>query len=697
MKKIYNIILLLLCAVALNAQTVDRSIRPLAAPAKEINIKDAATFTLSNGLKVFVVEDHRAPTVYYSLQLDVKPALEGNKAGLQELFGGVVGTATKSLTKEQLNKEIDLIGANINIGARGGFGSGLKKYETRLLELLSDMILNPAFLQEELDLNMNQLKSGLQFISGDPASISERISSALVYGKNYPDGELVTQETVNNIALGDLETFYHTYFAPNVTRLVVVGAVTEAQARENAQKYFGHWQRKEVPVAVYTIPQAPDRTHVAMHNRDKAVQSIVGLTYPIDFKPGAPDASAANIANHILGGGASGRLFQNLRETYGYTYGTYSSLRSGELVGSFGITSGRRAGTSVRAAVTDSALVQIIYEMDRMTNTPVSEEDLRAAKAYLAGDFGRSLQSPSTIAGFAVNIDKYNLPKDYYKNHLKRLDAVTIADVQAAAQKYFKPKNGWIVVVGDKAHADLLAPFSADNTVQFYDMNANPVAAPETIIADISAVQIINNYVQAIGGFGAIAQVADYKMTGTINAMGQNLEITKMFKTPHYSLSTMGMGGMVIQKMVFDGETYTVSGMGGSQVFEEGDDEFESAKAEAAVCPEMNLMRNGYVLTVKGIEKIDNADVYVMDAEKGAIESTYYFDAKTNLLIRQSIAVETPQGVVQTISDYSDFRSVGGVLFPFKIVQRIPSMNMEMTTTIINIQVNSGLTAADFK
>lgn len=694
MKKIFTILTLLLCAATLHAQTVDRSIRPSAAPAKEINIKDAATFTLANGLKVFVVEDHRAPIVYYSLQLDVKPALEGNKAGLQELFGGVMGTATKTKTKEQLNKEIDLIGAQMNLNARGGSGSSLKKYESKLLELFADMILHPAFVPDELDLNKTQLKSGLQYISDDPAAISQRLSATLAYGKNFPDGEAETVETVDNVTVTDLEKFYNTYFAPNVTRLVVVGDVTEAEVKKNVQNYFGKWAKKEVPVAAYTLPVAPERAKVAMYHKEGAVQSIVGLTYPVDYKPGAPDAAAATVANYILGGGVSGRLFQNLREKHSYTYGTYSTLKNGELVGLFEITSGRSGGTSVKAAATDSALTQVIYEINQMINTPITQDDLKAAKAYLAGSFGRSLQNSSTIANFAVNIDKYNLPKDYYKNYLKRLDAVTVADVHAAAKKYFKPQNAWIVVVGDKSYAKALERFSADGKVQFYDINANPIEAPQTKTAQISAQQIIDNYVKAIGGKAAIEAITDYKMTGTMSTMGQSLEMVNMFKAPHFSLTSIGMSGMVIQKMVFDGTAYKVSGMQGNQEFTEGT-EFEAAKAEAAVCPEMNLVKNGYTLTVQGIEQINNVEAYVVTSTKGNIKANYYFDTKTGLIIRKSATEETSQS--QIITEVSDYRPVGGVLFPYLSIQKIPAMGVEMKATVTQISVNTGLTINDFK
>ena len=691
MKKIFNIVVLLLCVAVLSAQTVDRSIQPAAAPAKEISIKDAKTFTLANGLKVFVVEDHRAPIVYYSLQLDIKPALEGNKAGLQSLFSGVVGTATKTKTKEQLNKEIDLIAARINFNSRGGYGSSLKKYETQLLKLLADMLLNPAFTQEELDLNKTQQKSGLQYINDDAAAISGRMASALTYGKGFPSGEVETEESIDNVTVSDLEAFYSAYFAPNVMRLVIVGNITEAEAKVNAEKYFGKWQKKNVPVTSYTIPQAPAQSKVAMFNKDGAVQSVVSLVYPVDFKPGAPDIEAARIANYILGGGMSGRLFQNLRETHSFTYGTYSYLSEGEQVGIFEISSGRHGGTSVRATATDSALVQIIHEMNRMINAPITEDELKGAKAYLAGSFGRSLQESSTIAMFAVNIDKYKLPKDYYKNYLKRLEAVTIADVQAAAKKYFKTENAWVVVVGDKSHAENLKQFSGDNTVQFYDINVNPIAAPETKAADISAEQIIDNYVKALGGAAALEAVKDYKITGSVSAMGQEFAFNQLFKKPTMSLLSITMGDMLVQKIVFNGKSLNISGMAGNQEFTKGK-EFEAAKAEAGICPPMNFVKNGYTMTVKGIEKTGNAEAYILEVDSGSLK-TYWFNTKTGLLIKTSTIAETPQGAIQQVEEFSDYRPIKGVLFPHSIKQTA----MGLVITVSNVKVNTGLTNEDFK
>ncbi len=693
MKKIFNIILLLCVSFAVNAQDIDRSVVPSAAPAKALEIKDAQTFSLPNGLKVFVVEDHRAPVIFYSVMLDIDPALEGSKAGMQDMFMTVIGTGTKNRSKEQLSRETDLIGARISSDNRGGHAGALKKHDAKLLELFSDILLNPVFTQKELDINLDKERSGLKMLGDDAGSINKRLSAALTYGKGYPSGELTTAESLDKITVQDLENYHKTYFAPNVARLVIVGDISLAEAKANAEKYFGKWAKKKVPVSKYTIPSAPEKTQVAFYNKPGAVQSSIDVSYPVQLRTGAPDQLAAGIMAYIMGGGSEGRLFQNLREKHSYTYGVYNILSPGDLTGRYSLTAGRGGAAQVKATATDSAIYFIEQEMRKLINTPVSEQELKNAKTFMIGSFGRSLEDASTIANFAVNIDKYKLPKNYYKTYLQRLDAVTVADVQAAAKKYLRPDNAWIVVTGDKSHAEGLKQFNGNNSVQFYDINANPIAAPETKTADVSAEQIIANYVKALGGADAINAVNDYTITGSINAMGQVLSVTQQFKQPNLTSMSMGMQGMIVQKIVFTGNSLKISGMGGNQEFTEGK-EFEAAKTEAGPCPEMNLIQNGYKLTVKGIEKVGNTDAYVMDAEKSSVK-TYWFDTTTGLLLKTSATDNTPQGPVQQVVEYSDYRAVNGVLFPFSNKQKIAAM--EMNITVESVKVNTGLDDALFQ
>jgi len=689
MKKISTLLTVAfaLCISFANAQPLDRSIRPSAAPATEIEIKDAKIFTLSNGLKVFVVEDRRAPVVYYSLRLDIKPALDRKKAGMQDTFSGVIGKATKKRTKEQLNREIDLIGAQMSSNSRGASAAVLKKYEAKMLDLLSDMVLNPVFTQEEMTLYLNILKSSLKAIGDDAGLLCRRVSPALMYGKGYPDGEVVTEETLDNITTDDLQKFHQTYFAPNVCRLVIVGDITEKDAKANAEKYFGKWKKKTVPVTNYTLPVAPEKTKVAMIEKAGTSQSAIDITYPVDLKIGAPDMLAASVMSYIFGGGASSRLFDNLREKHSYTYGVYNRLSPDEQFGTYALTSGRGAA-QVKATATDSAIFNIKQEMRDMINKPISEQELANAKAYLAGSFGRSLEQASRVADFAVNIDKYKLPKDYYKTYLKRLDAITVADIQAAAKKYLRPDNAWVVVSGDKSYAEVLKQFAGDGTVQFYDENANPIAAPVSKTTDLTPEAVINNYVKALGGAAAIDKIEDYKMTSEMSMMGQKLDMTMAFKKPHYTLTMMGMGGQIVQKITFDGTKMKTSGMASSTEFTEGE-EFDAMKSEATLCPDMYYVQNGYKVAVKGIEKVNGSDAYVLEVVKSKTVMLNYYDTTTGLKVKTVTTTEAAQGPVTSVVEMSNHKEVGGVKFAHTLKQSAGGMTMDIT--VVKIEVNAGL------
>lgn len=693
MKKIlYSLLLAVLCVGAGKAQSFDRSIRPAAAPAKEVNIKDAQTFTLANGLKVFLVEDQTTPLVYYALQLDVKPALEGDKVGLKDLFTEVFGKATKNRNKEELNKAIDLISMRGGVHRSGGYAYVLKKYDEQALDILTDMLFNPLFLQEEFDLGLNKFKTSLSSIGDDAGQINSRLASALIYGKGYPAGELETVETLENISLTDLEAYYQTYFAPNVARLVIVGDLSKKEAQKQAEKYFGQWKKKEVPEAKYTLPTAPAERKVAFAQKAGAVQSAIDICYPITYNLKEKDYDAAYIMNQILGGSGTAHLFMNLREDKGWTYGVYSSLAAGEQIGSFSL--GGRRTTSVKAAVTDSAVFEILKELNRMIDEPVDEEELKNAVTFSAGTFSRALANSETMAQFAVNIDKYNLPKDYYRNYLKRLEALTPADIQAAAKKYIRPENAWVVVTSDKQYAEGLAPFAADGKVQWHDLNANPIEAPQTQAADIAPEEVIARYVEAIGGKAAIEGVNDYTLVGEMSVMGQTGKMESSFKKPNLSSTTMSLQGMVLQKMNFDGQTLRMSGMQGSREITEGQD-YDAVKNNYGLCTEMNYLANGYQLTVEGIETINGEPAYILKLEKDGRTTRDYYSVSSGLKLRSVEILQTPMGEMPNQTDYEEYRAVEGVRFPFVVKQS--AMGQTLSTTITSVVLNKGVDSAIFK
>lgn len=694
MKKIVSFLVAVLCVVAVNAQTVDRSIRPSAAPAKAINIKDAEVFTLKNGLKVFLVEDKATPLMYFSLQLDVKPTLEGDKAGMSAMFGEVFGKMTKNRTKEQLNRDIDMISLKGGVHRNGGYAYFLKKYQNQGLDIMTDMLFNPVFSQDEFNLGMDKYKTALSSLGDNVSQINKRVTSVLINGKGFPDGEIETEESLSHISLADLENYYNTYFAPNVSRLVIVGNISKKDAEKVAEKYFGDWKKKEVPVAEYVIPSAPESRKVAFINKAGAVQSAINLCYPVQYNVKESDYDAAAVMSQILGGSGTGHLFMNLREDKSWTYGIYTDLSQGEQIGSMSLYDGRGGAASIKAEATDAAVLEVIKEFQRMKDEPVSESELKDAVTYRAGNFSRSLAESETMARFAVNIDKYDLPKDYYKNYLKRLEALTPADIQAAAKKYLKPENAWIVVTADKQYAEGLSAFAADGKVQWYDYNANPVEHLEVQEVNISAEQIIDNYVKALGGKEAIDKINDYKIQGFMEMMGQSISVEQYFKSPNLSSTIMSMQGTTIQKIAFDGKTLRMSGMQGEEEFTEGA-EFETMKNGAGICPEMNYIANGYTLSVVGIEKINGSDAYILKADKNGAVTTEYYDIQTGLKVRMTSVMETAMGEMQTLNDFENYRELNGVKFPY--IQKQSAMGQSMTIVIFNIEINKGIENSVFK
>ena len=413
MKKItFYILFVLLGTQAANAQ-LDRSKYPEPGPAPEINIGDPVTFTLPNGLQVFVVENHKLPRVTYSLMLDRDPVLEGDKAGITALVGEMLMSGTTSRNKDELDESIDRIGSQISVSATSASASSLKKYNDQLLELFTDILFNPVFPDNELDKLKRQLISALAANEEDPNNIASVVSSAVMFGKNHPYGEPATAETVTHIETADIKAYYNTYFKPNIAYLAIVGDITVAEAKALVNQHFAGWEQGNVPRHEWSVPEPATENKVVLVDRPESAQSVIHIGYPLILKPNDPDVIAATVVSRIFGGGSSGRLFQNLREDKGYTYGAYGGITPDKLVATLD------AEASVQNAVTDGAVREFVHELQRLGQGTITAAELDLAKAALAGGFSRALEQPATIARFAINTELRDLPKDYYKNYLK--------------------------------------------------------------------------------------------------------------------------------------------------------------------------------------------------------------------------------------------------------------------------------------
>lgn len=442
MKTTYILLFTLFCFFAVQAQ-VDRSIMPTPGPAPEINLGEPETFNLNNGLKVLVVENHKLPRVSVQLSIDNPPILEGDKAGVASLTGSLLGKGSKNIAKDEFNEEIDFLGARLSYSSQGAYAQSLSKYFPRMMELMADAAIYPNFTQEEFEKEKDIILAGLKAEEKKVSAISGRVQRALAYGKNHPYGEFATEKTVNNVTLADVEEFYRDYFVPANAYLIVIGDVTLDEVKTLTDTFFTSWTKAVPPSFSYLEPKNVPNTQINLVDMPNAVQSEITVQNIVTLKMKDDDFIAALLANQILGGGSDSRLNLNLREDKGYTYGAYTSLGNDKYA-----PSRFTASAQVRNMVTDSSIVEILKELELINALPVTEKELKTTKALYAGSFIMALENPQTIARYALNVEKEDLPKDFYKSFLEKLENVSKADVELAAKKYFNVNNARVVVVG---------------------------------------------------------------------------------------------------------------------------------------------------------------------------------------------------------------------------------------------------------
>jgi zinc protease len=674
-------ILIVFCAEA----QLDRSIRPKPGPAPEIQIGDYERFTLDNGLKVIVVENHKIPKVTYQLSLDIDPVMEGEQAGYVSLAGSLLRAGTTNRSKAEIDEAVDFIGASLNTYSTGISGSVLKKFSDDFLEIMSDVLLHPSFPAEELEKLKKQNISAIQASKSDASSIASNINSVVTFGVNHPYGEVVSEGSIEKITRGKCVDYYQSYFKPSAAYLIMVGDITLKEAKSQAEQYFGNWQQGEVPVHLYDLPALNSSPRVVIGNRDGAVQSVIMVSYPLQFKPGNPDAIKASVMNSVLGGGSlSSRLNANLREDKAFTYGAYSTLSADKLTGSF------NASAEVKGTATDTAMQEVLYEMKRMTNERVASEMIEQVKNRMTGSFARSLERPETIAGFALNIEKYQLPQDYYATYLKKLSQVTPEDVQAMARKYLKPENANIIAVGDAQElSKTMVRFSKEGTVEEFDYYGRPVKAAE-IPSSITAHDVILAYIKAIGGKENLLKVNDIRITYGAVMQGMNIEIVTSQKAPNKICVETKMGDQVLSKQIFDGVKGRVKSPMGEQ--ELTDSDLEAMRIEATLHPELNLDELGITAELTGSGEVNGKKVWkVKMTLSTGMSTTDAYDQETGLKL-QSV---TQQGPMTVTTTYSDYREIEGVLYPFKSVQSLGPQVLEMETK--SIEINSGINDSVFE
>ena len=549
--------------------------------------------------------------------------------------------------------------------------------------MMSDGLINPVFTKEDFQKEKNVILDGIKSIEKDVQTIASRVHSKLRYGINHPFGEFESVESINNVTLKDIKNYYSTYAIPNNAYLTIVGDVKFDDIKPLVEDLFGNWKKGKS--LNYSMPQTSNLNGIEISFVDmpNAVQSEIYVGNLMDVSMSNPDFFALKLGNQILGGSSTARLFMNLREDKGFTYGSYSSASTSRYVGTFTATA------SVRNEVTDSAVTEIINEIYNITSVNVTEAELNAAKEKYVGSFIMSTEQPSTIASFASNIDKFNLPENFYEKYLENFQSVTVEDVKRVINKYVLNDKLRILVVG-KGQDVLSRLENLPYEIKYYDKYAKASGKPDySTPSDVSVESVISKYLEAIGGKDKVNEVNAVSMLAEAEVQGMKLQMVSIQSKPNKQVTMMMMMGNTMMKMVFDGEKGSVSQQGVINSLPE--DQVEEMINSTLPFEELGWVSDENV-KFNSIEEEDGKTLHVLEVSKNTFVA---YDSETGLKYKQTQIADMPDGskMPQT-TYYDDYRSVDGILFPYVI--RAPIGPQSLDFNVMNISVNPQVSDSDF-
>ena len=440
----------------------------------KVNLPKPQEATLPNGLRVVVLESHKVPT--FNMQMVVLSGGLADKAdyrGLANFTAGLLRDGTSKRSSKDIAEQIDSLGGTI--ASNAGLSSltstvstsGLLENFDQTLDIFADVVRNPVFPAGEVEKYKARTLAQLQFQRSLPQFLAQEQFSKAIYG-DHP-GSLVSPpvSSIKKLTSKDLAWFHSTYYRPNNSILAIVGDVTLKDVLPKLEKAFGDWQKADVPAM--TIPEAPSQaaSHIVLIDRPGSVQTVLQLG-TLGIERTSPDYFSLLLADRILGGGPAARLFMNLREDKGYTYGAYSNFNGSKFRGTW------ISSSEVRTDVTEGAMKEFMYELKRLRDEPVTAAELENAKRAIVGSFALSLEQPQSLLQNIIQQKIYDLPADYWDSYPQKVAAVTVADVQRVAQKYIDLDHLQIIAVGDASKTrEIMAKYG---TVEVFDADGKPVA-----------------------------------------------------------------------------------------------------------------------------------------------------------------------------------------------------------------------------
>lgn len=426
--------------------------------------------TLDNGLRVVIFEDERLPLVSFRLAFNSGDINDPkHAAGLTSALASMITEGIEEYSSLQLAEKIERLGSSISANASDDFtliaASSLSLYASEILHLMAEVVLRPVFPENELDLYRRNTIEHLKFQRSQPGFLAGEQAARLVYGEH--PYSLVSPKAVDIAKLDRvaLAKFHSVRFIPNNALFIVVGDVKRDEFLAELNELFGGWQKGALEAAMFSEPPIRSTRSLTIVDRPGSAQSNIVLTN-LAVKRTDPDYFPLIVMNQVLGAGASSRVFMNLREEKGYTYGAYTRLETKRFAGDF------EATAEVRTAVTGDSLKEFFYELERIRNEKVGDSELSDAKNFLTGVFPLRAETQEGLTNLIVNQHLYGLPEDYLQTYREQVNAVTAGEVQRVARKHVRPDEMAIVIVGD---ADEVVPQVREfgPSIEIFDTEGN--------------------------------------------------------------------------------------------------------------------------------------------------------------------------------------------------------------------------------
>ena len=414
---------------------------------KSFNIDQPFETQFANGLRVIIFENKRLPIVNFRLAFKSGGINSPkNLKGLNSALASLLTQGTESYSSRELAEEVEKLGASLHASSSSDntivSASALRIYISQIIKLLSEVVLKPAFPENEISLYKQNTIKGLQFQRSQADFLADEQVSKIVFG-SHPYGNLTpSPEDVERISRDSLAEYHQRRFIPNNAILICVGDINRDEVLTQLEEAFGSWSPGEIEKFEFDNPPERKEKTLTIVDRAGSAQSNIVLAN-LGIERTNPDYFSVLLMNQILGAGASSRLFMNIREEKGYTYGAYSNFDSRRLAGAF------EASAEVRTEVTGASLKEFFFELERIRDTKVSETELLDAKNFLTGVFPIRAETQEGLTNLIVAQKLYGLPEDYLQTYRDKVNAVTVDDVQNAAEKYIHPEQIAMVLVGD--------------------------------------------------------------------------------------------------------------------------------------------------------------------------------------------------------------------------------------------------------